>query len=155
MTLRDNNDRNAKTGDSVPSVATCLLPALSERESEGLASGQMPMALGAPRPVLSEFASNGLIYRQVKRIKCVALYGVVGRSGRINGYEVVRIEVAPMAIFRGKQIPAREIYPKSEDFGSKGWYFKHREDAELRFNRVLEASILESQSRQGAILVPG
>jgi len=105
-----------------------------------------------PRPIPVEFTTKGLTYRQVKRVKFVAIYAVHNRNGRLYGYEVVVLKVVPAAVFRGLRIPARESYPHSEQFGKRGWYFQHREDAEARFSQILGASKRPSQSTRRGVL---
>lgn len=99
-----------------------------------------------PRLVQSEFRSNGLRYRQIKRRGIVTLYSVSSKAGKLYGYEVAILKVArakPALEIKGRHVaesPEREVYPRNEDFGVYGWYHQTREDAERRFNEALKAS---------------
>jgi hypothetical protein len=102
-----------------------------------------------------EITSKGLTYRQMKRVGQLAIYEVLNRVGRSYGFEVVVLKVAPAFALQGRSIPAREAYPSSEQFGSTGWYFQYREDADQRFNELLDASKRPHASRPAAVLIPG
>lgn len=83
---------------------------------------------GAPRakPELLklEYRQGRLSYKQIKRCKSVAIYGVYSTSSRLLGYEVIRPIVKQPCVLAGRAYPLRESYPPSERFGSgRGWYY--------------------------------
>lgn len=88
------------------------------------------------RLVAREFGANGLIYRRVKRDGLLAIYSVHSKSGKLYGFEVVILSVAPAAVIMGQEYPEREVYPCNEQFGVTGWYFPSRDDAEQRFQQL-------------------
>jgi hypothetical protein len=72
-----------------------------------------------------------MLHKQIKRVGNVAMFEVRGA-----GVEIALIRIAkPAEMPGGAMVPWREIYPSTEEFGSKGWYFpdSDRDEAERRF----------------------
>jgi hypothetical protein len=93
-----------------------------------------------------EFGTNGLCYRQIRRVGMVTLYEVSNQAGKLYGYEVAIIRVAKARDareFAGRRFeaqPAREIYPSNEYFGTYGWYWPEERlsDAKAKFRELVE-----------------
>lgn len=86
------------------------------------------------------FKKNGFSYNQVKRAGAVALYSV--NSGKkVLGYEVHRIRSRlaarswDYAKLGGHS--SYEVLAGNEDFGTYGWYYQDRVDAEDKYDKVL------------------
>lgn len=62
---------------------------------------------------------------QIWRENDLAIYEQTGHNRSVlpakQRYEVIIIEVAPASNIKGVIIPERELYPKIEDWGLKGW----------------------------------
>jgi hypothetical protein len=52
----------------------------------------------------------------------------------MGGFEVIIVRVSPPRQFPTGEIASwREAYPGNEQFGTLGWYYQRREDAEAKF----------------------
>lgn len=71
-------------------------------------------------PLKTEFVHDGFNYQQMNRTGRYALFEQ-SRGGRIVAYEVIRVQRLPEEQIRGKLYPAREKYPRSEQWGTDGW----------------------------------
>ena len=80
----------------------------------------------------TQFKIYGDTNVQIKRNGVVALYK---RSA--TNYEVIIIKQAPEEIKFDKQYPAREVYPGTEEFGTKGWSFMTLAVADKKYNELL------------------
>lgn len=58
-----------------------------------------------------------------------ALWGVLGRGGRMIGWDLTFIEEVPDAKIMGNDVPAHERLPGLEHYGTSGWYFMASETA--------------------------
>lgn len=85
-----------------------------------------------------QFEEKGFIYTQLKRKKKVALYQQHHEEWpqRSNRYEVIKIKVLPATIIHGKQYNEREIYPKSEEWGERGWSYNTYEEALIKYSKM-------------------
>ncbi len=104
------------------------------------------------RTVPVEFGANGLKYRQVTRAGQVAVYSVQSKAGKIYGFEVVMLKIAPACTFMGEFFPDREVYPSNQDFGSTGWYFPSRKDSERLFQELCKRPKQPPLSQNLAVL---
>ena len=86
-------------------------------------------------PIASEFHSKGFSHRLVKRSGMVALFerNHVKIPGPTPHFEVVVLKNQPAYTIHGADVPAKEAYPSSEQWGTYGFTFKHREHAEAKF----------------------
>ena len=76
-------------------------------------------ANGKYEPLAIEITQNGgHCYRQVGRNDDTAVYEQLGHYGQLLGYEVIRIKKQDACRMFGKDYPAKELYPSSEDWGS-------------------------------------
>lgn len=103
-----------------------------------------------PKPLRTEFARDGLSYKQLKRTPRLqpeptlvttelgaAMYSVSG-----GGFEVIRIRLGkPGVLPNGNPLPWRETYPTTEEFGRHGWYFMptDRGQAEAKYEALAKA----------------
>jgi hypothetical protein len=115
-------------------------------ESEPLELGSAIMTLpanqNAPyRVVSAEFRQSGFTLSLLKRAGNVAIY-IQTKRRQPQAYEVVLIRKHEAYIAFGKEIPAGECYPSSEQWGVKGFTYRTIEAAERKF-RELTASAKE------------
>jgi hypothetical protein len=77
------------------------------------------------------FKRNGFTHNQVVRESNIAIYRRAKRirSKEIERFEVVIIRVLPEHIAFGRLFPEREIYPRSEEWGTYGWTYRDMEAA--------------------------
>lgn len=76
---------------------------------------------------------NGFDYELVQRDANRAIYKQ-HVSENCHYWEVFRIRKRKESIFKGKQIPEREIFPSDEDFGYTAWTCMTLERAMERYN---------------------
>jgi hypothetical protein len=70
-----------------------------------------------PIPLRMEYGrTDGRVLRQVKRTAKAALYGLY-RGAVCHSWEVFPVSVQKAGIIFGKYDPARELFPKDNDFG--------------------------------------
>lgn len=86
----------------------------------------------------SEFVKGGYLHKQVKRTGSVALFErkrVDGADGGREHWEVVRIREGREWVVAGNVVPAAELYPGSEQWGTLGFTYSNdnRAGAEHRF----------------------
>jgi len=83
-------------------------------------------------PIATLFRHSGFTFIQLKRIGNGAIYKQ-SKGKQPAAFEVVRIrEYEAYAAF-GKEIPAAEYYPKSEDWGTYGFTYCTLEEALAKF----------------------
>ena len=84
-----------------------------------------------PRPLVIPFNRHGHTYSLVSRKGNVAIIKVESAdTGKLFGFEVVRIRIAPeQQMPGGKIVPVRETYPNDNDFGRDGFYFMKNDTA--------------------------
>lgn len=91
---------------------------------------------------------NGLLYEQVKRTPCAAMYALRSVDGcQVVGYEVFRIKVDPAQHAFGKDYPEKEHFPGNEEFGSSAWSWLTIEQAEKCFSDLLPGNHQNRQQR--------
>jgi hypothetical protein len=89
-------------------------------------------------PLAPTFTSGGFNFRMLRREGDVALLSKVHRHGRVESYEVVRIQHRRAKVMpNGKPLPAREAMPASEQWGTAGWTYPDLASAERRFAQLL------------------
>jgi hypothetical protein len=114
----------------------------SEPSERGSAIMTLPDVQNAPYSVAStEFGHSGFTLTQLKRAGDVAIYKQSKRK-QPAGYEVVVLRPYEAWTSFGKDFPAGEQYPKSEDWGTYGFTYRTIEAAERKF-RELTASAKE------------
>lgn len=73
------------------------------------------------RPLDKIIKTNGHIYTQLKRNDKAAVYEQRTKDGQLAGHEVILIKKLPAETVFDKELPERESYPKTAEFGSLGW----------------------------------
>ena len=74
---------------------------------------------------------NSDVFTQVKREKHKAM----NKSTR-GVYEIFRIRIEPPTTLFGNELPEREHYPNSEEFGKIAWSTNNKERAEEIYNNL-------------------
>ena len=78
---------------------------------------------------------HGYDYIQVCRgVRSCVYQQTLGKE--IIGYEVFMIRIQPEAVLYGKSYPARERWPKDEDFSKTAWSCWTLTEAMLKFNAL-------------------
>ncbi len=83
-------------------------------------------------PLPKTFRQGGFDFRLLKRRGSVALFAKSKGGGR-DHHELVIIQQRPAETIYGRQYPARETMPSSEDWGTYGWSPHNLAEAERRF----------------------
>jgi hypothetical protein len=81
------------------------------------------------------FRQSGFNHTRLKRVGHVAIYRQ-SKSGLPDAYEVVLIQKHEAYSAFGKDIPAGEHYPRSEQWGASGFTFPSLEYAERKFREL-------------------
>lgn len=98
---------------------------------------------------LSHVRISGFIYKQIKRSPRYAIYAQKRSSDdRVIAYEVIAIRRGGGKEFRGKYILPYEMYPKTSQWGSLGWTYRHIEDAIAKYDALVSG---EEKSKQPSI----
>lgn len=108
-----------------------LHPSYSNKLNLKLTSMQETTIPSGVRPIENEWSDKEFKIRLVKR---EGLKVIVERTWKeFVGYEVAVLEVLPAGERFGKVYPDRENYPPTSAWGSRGWSYTTREDAEKKF----------------------
>jgi hypothetical protein len=90
------------------------------------------------QPLVTKFVQGNYRYRQLTRIKDVALFAQEHLHAPVTRYEVVIITVAPEHTWpNGTTTPEREIYPSSKSWGATGWSFYAQAEGEAWMQHLL------------------
>ncbi len=87
------------------------------------------------RPLAADFRSDGFSHQLIKREKDVAIYRkfkVVDKY-LIESYEVIIVRNREEYTIAGKTIPAAEIYPNNEAWGTFGFTYSDYQEAYRKF----------------------
>jgi len=90
------------------------------------------------KPLPTEFQSGGFHFRQLTREGRVVLLVKTKPPATWRDYEVVILETRPATTFMGKPVPAREVMPPSETWGTRGWSPHDEPAARARFAAVVQ-----------------
>ena len=91
-------------------------------------------------PIADKFRLDGFDFRLVKRIGDVALFEKSKPHHSRPCFEVVIVQKRRETRFpNGRVTPAHESMPASEQWGTAGWSYSERDEAEARFRRLLES----------------
>ncbi len=95
-----------------------------------------------PRPLPKNLTKNGYALKQIHRSKTVAIYVQKIENGKTVGYEVFKIKTLKAGFdkYLNIEVPFRETYPRTSDWGSSAWTSTSKEDA---FSRFLELEIFQ------------
>jgi hypothetical protein len=89
---------------------------------------------------------NGCYYNLIQRTKDVAIYDqAYSPDGKIIGYEVFKIILWPEHTMPNGEIqPVHEKFPSDEDFGETAWAYCTKEAAMVKFQELVEKSMLKT-----------
>jgi len=90
---------------------------------------------GHCRPLPTQFRKDGFDLVQIVRSGSYAIYETRWK-GRTFGFEVIRIRRREAFRVDGREVPAAEYYPRSEEWGAHGWTLRDLEAARLKMKEV-------------------
>ncbi len=71
-----------------------------------------------------EFTSKGVSYKEVERVTIGDQdYRLYERDGRAGELTLARIDVKKATVMFSKDVPEREAFPASAEWGTKAWDF--------------------------------
>lgn len=91
------------------------------------------------KPLPKTFRKSGFDFEQLKRIGNVALYRKT--NGNIESFELVKVQAHDGYFIKDVEMPPAEFYPSSEQWGTNGWTFTTRDEAELMFQKLAKGAI--------------
>jgi hypothetical protein len=101
-------------------------------------------------PLETEFYSRGFCHNLVRRAGFVAWYARWRRfSPQEVHFEVIHITPRKSRTVGQIHWPAREVYPSSEQWGSKGWTYRDEGQARAKYEELLAE---EAQSELPAVM---
>jgi hypothetical protein len=72
---------------------------------------------------------------------------LIKREGRICMYErsdevweVFTVKIRKARKIKGKEYPSQEVYPGNEDFGQNAWCFSNFENADKKYNYMVDTA---------------
>lgn len=89
-------------------------------------------------PIPQTFTKQGFGHRLLKRLQNIAIFERwhTPKPDKIH-FEVVRITDRPDRVVFGNEAPAREVYPPAEQWGTDGFTYNDRAEAEERFMEMV------------------
>jgi len=91
-------------------------------------------------PLPSSFRLGGFDFRLVKRVGDIALCEKRKPTHSRSFFEVVTVQQRPETTFPGgRVVPAHEAMPSSERWGLAGWSCSGRDEAEARFQSLVQS----------------
>jgi len=132
--LGGNRDRKKEINDQTLGDSLAVANSAEYQPSErGSAPNTFPDNKNAPyRIAPTVFGHSGFTLTQLKRTGNIAIYKQT-KGKRSPAYEVVIIRKAKAWTAFGKDFPAAEYYPKSEDWGTCGFTYGTIEGALVKF----------------------
>lgn len=115
------------------------------------------------KPIKTDFVWTGDGYgaasarriRQIKRVGDIAIYErTVAKSGRPDGYEVIKISRHEGYELGGQKIEPAETYPGASQFGKSAWSTNTLQRAEQIFAEKL-AEAKENEAKEAAAKAAG
>lgn len=92
-------------------------------------------------PIETEFYSRGFCHKLVRRAGFVCVYARFRRPTPENvHYEVVIIREGKAHTIAGKDFPAKEYHPSSEEWGRYGWTYRDEDQAHAKFGALVRTS---------------
>jgi len=92
-------------------------------------------------PLETEFYSRGFCHKLVRRAGFVCVCARFRRPRPENvHYEVVIIREGKAHTIAGKDFPAKEYYPSSEEWGRYGWTYRDEDQARAKFGALVRTS---------------
>lgn len=99
------------------------------------------------KPLPTEFKKGEFTHKLVRREGNAAIYWRKAPHHRDAHYEVVVIQQQKAYSRFGKDYPAAEHYPPSEEWGTNAWTYNRLEDAELRFAWLCNGRVRSAEPR--------
>jgi len=100
-------------------------------------------------------ASYARHFRQTKRVGDIAIYErTVEKTGRLDGYEVIKISRHNGYTLGGQYVAPAETYPGSKQFGKSAWSCVNLAHAEAVFDKRL-AEVKVNEDREAAAKASG
>ena len=86
------------------------------------------------------FRSNNFAFEQLKRLDNIAIYGKFKEDFKKETYhyEVIVIQSHNGYYIKESYVPPSEFYPSSQSWGLSGFTFRSLEDAEKKFEQLIE-----------------
>jgi len=88
------------------------------------------------RTIKDTFRDGGFDYQLIKRTNDIALLSKSKPHWQDASFEVVVIQKHEPFTLKGQTYEARESLPRSESWGSLGWTYSKRDDANAKFERL-------------------
>ena len=85
------------------------------------------------RTLEKEVKTNGNVYTLIKREVHKAMY-----KSNDGVYEVFKVRILPPTVIFNNELPEREHYPSTEEFGKIAWCTRHVERAEEIYKEIDE-----------------
>src|SRR5258708_2418142 len=92
------------------------------------------------RTIPAAFNQDGYDHKLVVRCGRSAIFSKSRPLGPIHCFEVVRLEYRGAETIRGTNYPARECYPRSEDWGVAGWTCMTLEAARKKMGKLKDGA---------------
>ena len=90
-------------------------------------------------PVATKFHDQTFTYTQLAREGMYALYEQQHKQGDVRRYEVVRLRIRPPHTWPdGHTTPEHEAYPGATAWGTDGWTFHTRPEAEEALRQLVQ-----------------
>lgn len=126
--------------------AELRIPALAPLNATNVCTPpRQPIQAAAPgeaesflRVLDTAFSIDGYDFRQLHRDGSVALFEKRKPNHSRPSYEVIIIQRKAAGDVFGKEMPAREVMPRPEDWGTFAWTEVTLEKARQRFNALVE-----------------
>jgi hypothetical protein len=103
------------------------------------------------------FRSDGFDFQILNREGEVALLAKKKPKWNFSIYEVVRVQVWPDELIKGRFTPEREAMPRSEQWGVHGWSFADMDDARRKFYELVSVKQRKAarRPRNQVLVSPG
>jgi hypothetical protein len=101
------------------------------------------------KPLPKQFRHDGFTYRQIAREDDAAIYEQIcnGYAETTPCWEVIRIRCREGFQVGGRFVPAAEVYPNREAWGTDGWTVTDKETAFRKLREVAQSSCTVRQDR--------
>jgi hypothetical protein len=120
---------NQKTGNGIIELTLLFEPRKTVYEAEKDALTEKISNIP------SELTYHGFKYTRVCRgLRSYVYHQTLGKE--TIGYEVFMIRIQSEAVLYGKSYPARERWPKDDDFSKTAWSCWTLEEAKVKFNAL-------------------
>ena len=91
------------------------------------------------QPLPKTSRSDGFDFQVLRRHGRVAILSKQESSHGPKSYEAVVLQTRPAECIFGRELPAREVMPPSESWGTHGWSYAGLGEAAAKFNQLIRA----------------